>query len=791
MWRNWITAGTAKPFYVRREIVLSGKIAKATAKVCGLGQFVLHINGKKVGDHELDPGWTDYRKYIEYVTFDVTDQLQEGANAIGAEIGNGWFIMENEHYSFHFPPFMPPNPNPYTPFGNCLVFGMELTVCYADGREEVFSTDQQEGWKTCPHPVTMSNVYGSETVDFSLEQPGFDQTGFDDHAWLPALTRRMDQILQKAGWQLTEEEEAARNAGKETGKITPELLEQDHPAVKVIREYPGICVREFSGFAEGDESRPEKIQIYDFSQNMAGILILRMKGKKGDVITIYPAEKLTEDGHADQMAKGWMPIDNVITLILGDDDKEEEFRQRFTYFAGKYIEIHLPKQAEILSVRAEAITAAWKNSGTFTTDDERFQKIYDMIERTLEANILSVHTDCPTIERFAWQEPNHLMAPAIFFVKDGEKLWRKYLRDLRVAQHTAEDTYFDFAHNRIPAGDGLEPSQAPCYIPNVLPVPGMGSFYDIIAWGSTIILGTMWHYRFYHDVTILQENYEAGKRYLAYLETKLDENGFISHGLGDWGNPDGLYARENIETALLYEDAVELAEMAGILAEADATEALRADADHDIRLAEEVRENYNAKLLARRENGKYAYRVFEVKDAFRMTQAAEAMPLLFGMVPEEAIEDVKEAFRETLLEREAFIAGEVGLPYIIRLAGKYGWHDLIARFVTREEHPSYYAFVKDGMTTLGEFWETNPRSHCHDMMGHILEWYFTGIAGIRPVTADWREIEVHPYLPEGMNRFTCTFSGAAGSITVHAERKDNGEEIRSEIRADEGITIRE
>ena len=81
------------------------------------------------------------------------------------------------------------------------------------------------------------------------------------------------------------------------------------------------------------------------------------------------------------------------------------------------------------------------------------------------------------------------------------------------------------------------PGQAPCYIPNAIPVPGMGSFYDIIPWGSTCILGTYWHYIFYGDKKIIEDNYDAGMRYFKYLQTKVTEEGFINHGLGDWGNP--------------------------------------------------------------------------------------------------------------------------------------------------------------------------------------------------------------------------------------------------------------
>jgi hypothetical protein len=363
------------------------------------------------------------------------------------------------------------------------------------------------------------------------------------------------------------------------------------------------------------------------------------------------------------------------------------------------------------------------------------------------------------------------MAPSIFYMKDGKKLWEKFLLDLRTAQHTSEDVFYDFEGKPFSPGAGLVPSQAPCYIPNVLPVPGMGSCYDIIPWGSTCILGTRWHYLFYGDLKVVEDNFETGLRYLEHLKTKVNEEGFLNHGLGDWGNPEQELARENIETAFLYADAATLAWFARLLGREE-EKALTA-------YARQVRENYNEKLLVRHEDGKWCYRSWEKRgEGIVTTQACEALPLYWGMVPEDKTADVVDAFRRTLTDKGAFVAGEVGLPYIIQTARKYGMNDLIARFITRKEHPSYYAFVLDGMTTLGEYWETNPRSHCHDMMGHIIEWYYNGIAGIEPKKPGFSEVVIRPCLPEGMHCFTCTYQSASGTISVEVREFENHIELK-------------
>lgn len=741
---RWITNGTAKPFWARKVFEIEKAVKCATAKVCGLGQFHFWMNHEKVEDHELDPGWTDYRKLIQYVTFDVTEQLHSGENVLEVEVGNGWFHKMDEHYSFHFPKFMPPNPNPYRPFGEELVLALELRIVYEDGTESVLHAD--DSFQMRRHPVVMSNVYGSETIDGRLFEAEASE-------WEQAVL-------------VPKEKEP-------TGRLT----EQCQPPVKVIRSYAGECLGNVNGR-----------EIYDFGQNMSGILEFEVFGKRGDEVRIYPAEKLAENGDVDQMAKGWVNLDSCITYIIGEDDRWEKCRMKFTYFAGRYVAVErvygqetrqAGSEIRIRNVTAHAISSAWKTDGTFSCDDKRYEQIYSLVEKAVEANMVSVHTDCPTIERFAWQEPNHLMAPSIFYMKDGRKLWEKFLLDMRTAQHTADDYFLDMEGNPYYPGEGLMPSQCPCYFPNVLPVPGLGDFYDIIPWGSTCILGTYWHYLFYGDKQIVEENYEAGKRYLEHLKTKVNADGFLNHGLGDWGNPKNELVRENIETAFLYADAKTLAYFAEVLGYAEEKRQLE-------RYADQVKENYNEKLLVWNEelNG-WCYRAWDHPDELFLTQAAEALPLYWGMVSEEKEVDVVRAFRYTLEQKNALISGEIGLPYVIQTARKYGMSDLICRYILRDEHPSYYAFVLDGETTLGEYWEKNPRSHCHDMMGHIVEWYYNGIAGIRPLKPGFEKICICPYLPESMHEFACSYESVRGTIRVQV--KDCGEEVELTVQVPEQI----
>ena len=150
---------------LRRVFTLEGKIKQARAYICGLGYYELHINGKKIGDHLLDPGYTRYDKRALYVTYDVTDALQRGKNAIGVILGNGWYNVQTRAvWDFH-----------QAPWRAAPKLLMQLRVEYADGRVETIVTDSR--WKTSTGPIVFNSIYGGETYDARAEKPGWDTSG--------------------------------------------------------------------------------------------------------------------------------------------------------------------------------------------------------------------------------------------------------------------------------------------------------------------------------------------------------------------------------------------------------------------------------------------------------------------------------------------------------------------------------------------------------------------------------------------------------------------------------------
>lgn len=736
---KWIGNGNSKPFYARKIYSISKKIESAYAAVCGFGQFVFYINGKKVGNHELDPGWTNYNLKAQYVMFDIAEYLSQGENAFGISVGNGFYLADKgERYFFEMPPaamkkFMPPNTNGYEPFGTTLPLKAMMIIQYTDGSTDVIATDTT--WKVKESACILANVYGSELYDARKYPVGWNAVAFEDEYW---------------------------NYAKEVDGPKGRLCAQGQPPIITKK----ICTAKLV-------ERQEEGYLYDFGQNMSCMLELSAKGKAGQKIELLVAEKLDANGKIDQMAKNWNMIDVSCTYILAGNPEGETWKQEFSYVGARYVLIKggVPEQAEvssteidmpqILSLKGHYIVSDSPITGTFQCDDERYNQVYRLIAEAMDSNLKSVHTDCPSIEKTAWLEESHLLAPSIMFYRDVRDLWSKIFDDAVIEQYTAETKENGIMGEPFYRGAGFLPPIAPAYGKLIVDTP-MGNFWDLIVWSSFSILGAKWFYQYYGNSCMIKKYYETDCRYMDYLATRVTEDGFVAHGLGDWGNPQmGAQATANVETAFYYEDLLTMAEFAELLEKP-------MDKEKFIKQAEKVRENYNEKLLVRDESGKWCYKAWNHKDTIFCTQACQALPLYFGMVPEEKEKDVTETLTE-LLAPSGFVSGEVGFPAILRSLQKSGRRDLIWNLAMKEDAFSFYHFVQTGETALGEYWEDNPRSHNHDMMGSLMECYYTDIAGIKNQAPGFTKVLIKPCLPEGMNRMRCVYNCIQGELIVEVE----------------------
>jgi len=230
--------------YLRREFKLRSGIKSARLYITSLGLYEAQLNGQVVGDHVFSPGWTVYDERLRYQTFDVTGMLQEGKNAIGAVLGDGWFRGRIG--------FAGGQRNIY---GEQLALLAQLEVQYADGSSERIVTDDSQAWRAATGPILMNSIYDGETYDARLEHSGWTLPGFDDSSW--SGVRGVD-------WDLNALE----------APLGP-------PVRRIERVAPVSITKSPSGKT-----------IVDFGQNFAGWLSIKVKGPAGHTVTLRHAEVL-------------------------------------------------------------------------------------------------------------------------------------------------------------------------------------------------------------------------------------------------------------------------------------------------------------------------------------------------------------------------------------------------------------------------------------------------------------------------------------------------------------------
>lgn len=373
--KPWANKRNVLPL-LRKGFTVHKPVKKATAFICGLGQFEMSINGQKTGDHFLDPGWTKYDERSLYVTFDITSQLQQGRNVIGVMLGNGYYYSTRERYrkltgAFGYPKMI-----------------CRLQIEYSDGTTE--NVISGPDWKTAPGPITFSSIYGGEDYDAGLEQQRWNVPAFNDSAWKQVVLVKGPSTLQS---QLAD-----------PLKIMHRFLPANTTLIK-----PGITV-------------------YDMGQNASGIPEITVQGKRGDSVRIIAGELLNADGTVTQKHTG---SPSYFIYILKGEEKET-WQPRFSYYGYRYLQVE--SVAEVKGLQSLHTRNAAASTGYFSCSADLFNRTYTLIDWAIRSNLTSILTDCPHRERLGWLEQMYLMGSSIHYGYDVHQLFRKALEDMRTAQ---------------------------------------------------------------------------------------------------------------------------------------------------------------------------------------------------------------------------------------------------------------------------------------------------------------------------------------------------------------------
>ncbi|MBN1465885.1 family 78 glycoside hydrolase catalytic domain [candidate division KSB1 bacterium] len=368
---------------LRKEFTLTKKISSARARICGLGYHELYLNGHKVGDHLLDPAFTRYDKRALYVTHDITSFLQQGENAVGVMLGNGWYNMTSrdvwgfDHASWRAQPTV-----------IC-----QIEINFADGTEEFIISDKS--WRCAPGPIVFNSIRQGEWYDARLERVGWDLPRYDDAAW-----------------------HAVREVRGPEGR----LCAQDMPPVKI---HSSFAPRNIERIAQGHF-------LIDFGQNMAGFVELTASGAAGQEITMIYAEKV-RDGRVDQSN-----IDGLVASAPFQTDKYilkgegvERWRPRFTYHGFQYVEIQgYPGELRPENLTAFAISTAFAQHGDFSCSNELINQIQHNARWSYRNNFVGYPTDCPQREKNGWTGDAQLAAEAGLFNFASHAAYKKWIRDI-------------------------------------------------------------------------------------------------------------------------------------------------------------------------------------------------------------------------------------------------------------------------------------------------------------------------------------------------------------------------
>ncbi len=515
------------------QVDLRAKPVRAMLFVSGLGQYEFRIDGHNVTRDVLTPGWTDYKKRVLYDTYDVTDMLSAGPNALAVMLGNGMYnalAVKGRYSKFS------------TSCGQPKLIA-ELHLSFADGTSQVVATD--ESWRTAPGPITLSNTYGGEDYDARLEQPGWDKPGFEDVTWVKALV-----------------------VGSPGGELAPEQT----PPVRMLKQYVPVAV-----------THPrDGVAVYDLGQNFAGWPELAVTGPPGATVRMLPGELLDQHGLVTQRSANAFAADPAeFEYTLRGTGAAESWHPRFSYYGFRYVQVETSVPGvQVVSLSGAAIHEDAVQTGSFTSSNDLMNRIHTLILNAVRSNIVSILTDCPHREKLGWLEQTHLFAASLMSNYDVSALYRKTSDDMQDSQDTS----------------GLVASIAP-EVHKFLDRSGRSTdFRDSPEWGSAVVLSPWTAYQFYGDPEPLRAHYGSMQRYVEFLQAKTKEH-LLDYGLGDWYDIgprapgySQLTSRRLTSSATLYEDLEDMASIATVLGKSD-------DAAAYAQQAAAVRDAFNASLF--------------------------------------------------------------------------------------------------------------------------------------------------------------------------------------------------
>ncbi len=719
--------------YFRKAFSLKEKPKKAVLRLGAMGVVKAYINGEAAADDYMTPGFADYRKRLPVYEFDVTDRLGVN-NAIGLVAGDGWAVgyMGNDMYRNNW----------------CdRIFVMaELIVEYADGTKEKICTD--DNWLASTGEILRTDNYMGEFIDHRLDLGDFSAPDYDDSAWKTVAAITMEDRFQSDKSKRNYDQYVDRDCALYRFNFNrkAELARQPFVTVK-HRLSPINSYKDKNGNT-----------VYDFGQNMVGVVSARVTAKSGTRLTFRYGEMLRADGtvYTENLRRA-----EATDVYISAGGEKEKFRPLFTFHGFRYMEVATDGEAKIEDVTGEVMYTDLKKTGEFTCSDEVVNKLYQNVVWGQRGNFLSVPTDCPQRdERLGWTGDAQIFVGSAMFNMDCKAFYEKYACDLRDSQY----------------GNGAVGGVAP-HVPHF----DYTEEGDRLAagWADAITVIPYEHYVTYGDKRILTDNIGAMKAFVRFCRDTSD--GLIrpeTDNFGDWLNVGSETDKSVLNTLYFAYSASLTARACRIIGDCDEAEFAA--------LYEDIRRAFRSAFV-------------EADGTIKSdTQTAYLLAYAFGIATEDEIKS--HLVRKIHEANDHLATGFLGVKFLLPVLCEIGESELCYKILTNRTYPGWGYSVVNGATTIWERWNSYTTEHGfgdvrmnsfnHYSFGSCCEWMFKYCLGISPVESDpgFRKVLVRPFvdfsgkLTSASGSYECAYGKIAVKWAV------TGRTARFEIAIPAGVT---
>lgn len=652
-----------------RSFDLTRPVKQARLYITSHGLYEAKLNGQKIGDHYFTPGWTSYKKRLQYQAYDVTGFLKPGKNAALVTIGDGWYRGNLEFN------------NKRNLYGKEVSLLFQLEIEYADGNKETVNSD--ENWKVSFNgPVKASDIYNGETYDARLEKNAATQN-FNSNDWqnVKAVDFPLDNLVPTTGLPVKKHERFA--------------------PLKVMKT-------------------PKGETVIDFGQNLVGWVLLKIKGRAGDTVTINHAEVLDKDGNFYTENLRNAKQENKYVLSGNRDVLEPHF----TFQGFRYIRIKgYSGKLDSTTVNAFAVYSDMTPTGTFHTSNPLLNQLQHNIQWGQKGNFVDVPTDCPQRdERLGWTGDAQVFFKTAAYNMDVAAFFDKWLHDLKADQH--------------------QTGNVPVVIPDVRTIKNAGS----AGWGDVATIIPWDFYNAYGDEALLARQYSSMKAWVEYIRSISKDNLWNSGPhYGDW---------------LFYTMADDRDGKAAITDKFFIAQAFYAHSTQNLINA--------AKVLKKEADIRmYTDLLKDIKKAFMQeyvtpsgrlvssSQTAYVLALNFDLLPENLREQAAKRLSDNVVAYGNHLTtGFLGTPYLCHVLTRFGYNDVAYKLLLQETYPSWLYPVKKGATTIWERWDgikpdgsfqaISMNSFNHYAYGAIGDWMYRTITGISDVAPGYKVILIAP-----------------------------------------------